>query len=362
MNNVTFLFVCFCLSVLIGGNSVLGQSHLSLIPQPVEVSSQSGTFSLSVKTHIIIPSGNPEIREIAGLFAGQLSSLTGKSLEITTGKAKQSVVFKLNNEANTRLGNEGYLLQVSPQNITISANKPAGLFYGAQTFLQLVPPAKASSVAIPCAEITDYPRFGWRGLMLDVSRHFFTKDEVKRFIDQMVKYKYNTFHWHLTDDNDWRVEIKAYPKLTSIGVWSVARTGRYGSFEPEQPGEPDGIPMLYNTKPVLSSSDWYFANWVRDHVQWEVLAVFSQSSANGIYWDEIDPEIDWMRYYRGITHAAIRWLNVHTDQNWRPHNIPETYDSYRRGAFDYCFPDTHNSVTGNYGGMFIPPVAIADNI
>lgn len=126
--------------------------------------------------------------------------------------------------------------------------------------------------------------------------------------------------------------------------------------------EPENIPMLYNTKPVLSSSDWYFANWVRDHVQWEVLAVFNQSSANGIFWDEVDPEIDWMRYYKGITHAAIRWLNVHTDQNWRPHNIPETFESYTRGAFDYCFPDTHNSVTGNYGGMFIPPVAVVDNI
>ncbi len=239
MNNVTFLFVCFCFSILIGGNSVLGQEHLSLIPQPVEVSSQSGTFSLSVKTKIIIPAGNPEIREIADLFAGQLSSLTGQSLEVTTGKAKQSVVFKLNNETNADLGNEGYLLQVSPHNITISANKPAGLFYGVQTLLQLIPPVKVNvPIAVACTGITDYPRFSWRGLMLDVSRHFFTKEEVKRFIDQMVKYKYNTFHWHLTDDNGWRVEIKAYPKLTSVGAWSIARTGRYGSFEPEKPGEP----------------------------------------------------------------------------------------------------------------------------
>lgn len=126
--------------------------------------------------------------------------------------------------------------------------------------------------------------------------------------------------------------------------------------------EPEEIPMLYNTKPVLSSSDWYFANWVRDHVQWEVLAVFAQSIANGIRWEEVDPEIDWMKFHRGITNAAIRWMNVHTDDNWRPHNIPETYDRYKEGAFDYCFPDTHNATTGNYGGMFIPPSAIADNI
>ncbi|MEN6454847.1 MAG: family 20 glycosylhydrolase [Prolixibacteraceae bacterium] len=239
MNNVTFLFVCFCFSIFIGGSSVLGQEHLSLIPQPVEVNSQSGTFSLSVKTRIIISAGNEEVRVVADLFAGQLASLTGQSLEVTTGKAKQSVVFKLNNENNADLGKEGYILQVSPKNIMISANKPAGLFYGAQTLLQLIPPVKVNvPIAVACTEITDYPRFGWRGLMLDVSRHFFTKEEVKRFIDQMVKYKYNTFHWHLTDDNGWRVEIKAYPKLTSVGAWSVARTGRYGSFEPEKPGEP----------------------------------------------------------------------------------------------------------------------------
>ena len=126
--------------------------------------------------------------------------------------------------------------------------------------------------------------------------------------------------------------------------------------------EPRDIPMLYNTKPVLSSSDWYFANWVRDHVQWEVLAVFAQSAANGIRWEEVDPEIDWLKFHRGITNAAIRWMNVHTEDNRRPHNIPETYERYTQGPFDYCFSDTFNSTTGNYGGMFIPPSAIADNI
>ena len=120
--------------------------------------------------------------------------------------------------------------------------------------------------------------------------------------------------------------------------------------------------MLYNTKPVLSSSDWYFANWVRDHVQWEVLGVFAQSARENIRWDEIDPEIDWLKFQRGITNAALQWMSVHTDDNWRPHNIPETYERYRQGEFDYCFPDTHNSVTGLFGGMFIAPGPIADNI
>ena len=126
--------------------------------------------------------------------------------------------------------------------------------------------------------------------------------------------------------------------------------------------EPDGMPMLYNTKPCLCSSDWYFANWVRDHVQWEVLAVFAQSASEKINWAEVDREIDWERFHRGITLAAARWMVDHTREKWMPHNIPETYDDYAKGAFDGCFPDTHNSATGNYGGMFIFPSAISDNI
>lgn len=126
--------------------------------------------------------------------------------------------------------------------------------------------------------------------------------------------------------------------------------------------EPADVKMLYFTKPVLSSSDWYFANWVRDHVQWEVLSVFSSSAGRGIRWDKVDPEIDWKRFHEGITNAATQWINVHTENNWRPHNIPSTYESYLKGDFDYCYPDTHNSTTGNYGGMFIAPDPIAANI
>lgn len=126
--------------------------------------------------------------------------------------------------------------------------------------------------------------------------------------------------------------------------------------------EPSDVKMLYFTKPVLSSSDWYFANWVRDHVQWEVLSVFSASASRGIRWDKVDPEIDWNRFHEGITNAATRWINIHTENNWRPHNIPTTYENYVKGDFDYCYPDTHNSTTGNFGGMFITPDPIAMNI
>lgn len=176
----------------------------------------------------------------------------------------------------------------------------------------------------------------------------------------------------------WETPLHA-PNLLAAGHAAVAYYEGYKTFQEERYlekaiywirtllpfthlWEPNDIEMLYNTKPVLSSSDWYFANWVRDHVQWEVLSVFTSSASRGIRWDQIDRDIDWKRYHQGITNAAIRWINLHTDNNWRPHNIPSTYANYLKGDFDYCYPDTHNSTTGNYGGMFIMPDPIVINI
>lgn len=122
------------------------------------------------------------------------------------------------------------------------------------------------------------------------------------------------------------------------------------------------VPMMYNTKPCLCSSDWYFANWVRDHVQWEVLQVFNESTRYGIDWNEIDPAIGWNRYFKGVTVAVTRWMHTSEENDWRPHNLPETYEPFRRGEFDYHFADTHNSTTGNYGGAFIGPQMVAENI
>jgi hypothetical protein len=126
--------------------------------------------------------------------------------------------------------------------------------------------------------------------------------------------------------------------------------------------QPADKPMMYNTKPCLCSSDWFFANWVRDHVQWEVLETFAISLAREIDWSVIDPEIDWKTYHRGITVAVMRWMLDHTNNNWRPHNLPWTLELYREGKMDLCFADTHNSVTGNYGGAGIMPDIVAINI
>ncbi len=126
------------------------------------------------------------------------------------------------------MANEGYSLEVTEDNIILSANKSAGIFNGIQTLKQLFPVEKKDTIAITGCSIKDYPRFKWRGLMLDVSRHFFTVDEVKAYINQMSAYKLNVLHWHLTDDQGWRIEIKALPKLTEVGAWRVERHGRFG--------------------------------------------------------------------------------------------------------------------------------------
>jgi len=143
------------------------------------------------------------------------------------------------------LGNEGYKLIVNPNSVLLSANKPAGLFYGMQTLVQLLPKEIESKTVvnkktwtIPSVTITDYPRFGWRALMFDVSRHFFTKQDVKTFIDNMVQYKYNLLHLHLTDDQGWRIEIKSLPNLTRVGAWRAKREGAWGNTKAPDPSEP----------------------------------------------------------------------------------------------------------------------------
>ncbi|MBR2950261.1 MAG: hypothetical protein IKC46_10385 [Lachnospiraceae bacterium] len=119
--------------------------------------------------------------------------------------------------------------------------------------------------------------------------------------------------------------------------------------------EPANVRSLYATKPCLCSSDWYFANWVRDHVQWEVQASFDISARLGFDWTKIDPEIDWHTFEKGIACASFHWTLLKETNTWRPHNIPASYDLYQQGLFDYCYADTHNTMTGNIGGMCIMP-------
>jgi len=231
----------FLLMLTITVLSAAAQNNkLSLIPQPVSVQQGNGSFTLTKSAKVTY--NKPEGREVAEMLVQKLNQATAFGLKASLG-TKGTIQLILNNDPDQKLGNEGYSLNTTSKNITIHANQPAGLFYGMQTLLQLLPAAIESKQPvqakwiIPVVQITDYPRFGWRGLMLDVSRHFFTKEDVKKYIDEMARWKFNTFHWHLTDDEGWRIEIKSLPKLTEVGAWRVQRYGRFGDRSFPKPGE-----------------------------------------------------------------------------------------------------------------------------
>jgi hexosaminidase len=200
---------------------------IKLIPQPVSVTEKPGRFVFD--GGIRVRASNASLQPVADWLTGQLGAM---------GHGKKQVILELTGDKNI-IGKEGYVLSVTSSEVRIKANEAAGAFYGVQTLLQMMPPdGQAGGKWVPCAEITDYPRFGWRGLMLDVSRHFFTKPEVEKYIDEMVRYKFNTLHLHLSDDQGWRLEIKSLPMLTKTGAWRVSRTGRWGEFMPALADEP----------------------------------------------------------------------------------------------------------------------------
>ncbi len=219
------------------------EAQNNIIPAPVSYEYSDAMFMLDNQTSIDVRSENPEVRRYAELFQAFLAG-SGNKVEMrfvaTPDRMNKVIRVELNKTPDSELGNEGYTLEVNEELISLKANAPAGIFNAFQTLRQLLPrefevtdeDGYAGLGMIMGCKIKDYPRFGWRGLMLDVSRHFFTADEVKAYIDKMVLYKYNVLHWHLTDDEGWRLEIKSMPKLTEVGAWRVERFGRFGETRP----------------------------------------------------------------------------------------------------------------------------------
>jgi len=232
-------------------------TEIAIIPEPVSVIKQSGHFELP--TNIIIQaSKSPELKQTIAFLQERLSIPTGHYVTtVYTPSAAATFKLILNEKADATLGTEGYHLTVGLKQVTVRANQPAGLFYGVQSVLQLLPKeieskeeVKGIKWVMPCVEVTDYPRLGWRGLMFDVARHFFTKQEVKQYIDAMVRYKYNILHLHLADDEGWRIEIKGLPKLTEVGAWRADRTGSFGDFIPPKPDEPRTYGGFYTQEDI----------------------------------------------------------------------------------------------------------------
>jgi hexosaminidase len=224
-----------------------GTNLPAIIPLPQKMTLQDGVFKLTAETRVYADSASPTTADF--LTAG-LRPATGYPLKLSTdsvaGTAIAGGILLTTKNADTNLGPEGYELTVAPDSVVIRAPTQAGLFYGVQTLFQLLPPeifstnlVKDVAWQVPCVQIQDWPRFKWRGFMLDVSRHFFTKAEVETFLDAMALHKMNVFHWHLTDDHGWRIEIKKYPKLTQVGAW---RAGGGFGFDPKTTSAygPDG--------------------------------------------------------------------------------------------------------------------------
>ena len=248
----------FTLGFMLMSAVMLGQKSqtFSIIPEPVSIVEKQGVFELT--KNVIIKSSNPKEAASAISFLKKRLSTAAQTTFDDNKKSNASVIeLSLNKTKGNSLGEEGYTLSVTPKQVVIKANTPAGLFYGVQTLIQLLPPQIESLEAvnnvnwqIPAVEITDYPRVGWRGLMLDVSRHFFTVDEVKQYIDAMVRYKYNMLHMHLTDDEGWRIEIKSLPKLTEVGAWRVEKIGTFNEFSKPLPDEPKNYGGFYTHEDI----------------------------------------------------------------------------------------------------------------
>jgi len=232
---------------------------ISIIPKPVKIVENPGKFILTKSTVIMAESA---LENIVNYLKILLQPATGFELQfqdISDGdKASNTIVLKINGKLSN-LGSEGYVLKVNQERIIIEGVESVGVFYGVQSLRQLLPVeiesptvVKDKDWSVPCVEIEDYPRFKWRGFMLDVGRHFFDKTIVKKMLDLMVLHKMNTFHWHLTEDQGWRVEIKKYPKLIEIGS-KRKETQLGGIFGKEYDGKPhEGFFTQEDIKEIVS--------------------------------------------------------------------------------------------------------------
>ena len=210
----------------------------AIVPRPASLQLAPGSFVLSKSTRIVVGTDDPEVRTIAAYLADRCARETGLHVPVV-GAAKHladpSITLALDPRLADTLGPEGYQLDVSPTRVLLHAARPAGLFHGVQTLRQLVEQATpavnqprsttgrlSDALTIPALRINDKPRYRWRGMLLDCGRHFMDKQFVKRYIDLLAYHKMNVLHWHLTEDQGWRIEIKKYPKLTEIGAWRKA--------------------------------------------------------------------------------------------------------------------------------------------
>lgn len=245
-NNLSaLLFITIFLVSYLGLNAA--ENHVNIIPAPLSVKTMKGSFTINNTTKLIVGTNDEQAMQVALFFADRINAVSPLTLKAVNqpenSKLTNCIVFSLIKDAT--LGEEGYRLKVDKKSVTVEAANPKGLFYAVQTLFQLLPPqvmspAKIEGIVLKmqAVKIMDKPRFSYRGMHLDVGRHFMPVDFVKQYIDLLAMFKMNTFHWHLTEDQGWRIEIKKYPKLATISSMRaetvVGHAGAYSTF--------DGIP------------------------------------------------------------------------------------------------------------------------
>jgi len=238
-----WLLVISLFLILSGCSSDSSSQYQSpdIIPEPVSMQVSEGDFELDRQTKILGDTTNTEVHNVVKQLKEKLDSATGYDLAITSEQQSQNIIsLHIDSDTANYINSEAYQLTSAEDRVSIKAPSGAGLFYGMQSLLQLFPPQVYQTDytlvpqnvdwTIPVVKIEDYPRFKYRGMHLDVARHFFPVKFVKRYIDLMAMHKMNRFHWHLTEDQGWRIEIKQYPKLTAIGGWRDSTlVGHYGT-------------------------------------------------------------------------------------------------------------------------------------
>ena len=210
---------------------------LNVIPQPQEITeaADASPFVIQSSTTVCYPEGNSKLERTAQLLASYIKEVTGTEVKTGTKAGKNCIVLEIDPAITHK---DGYELNITADQVTVKGSTEAGVFYGAQTIHKALPITEGKAKAsLPAGTVKDYPRFGYRGFMIDVGRHYFPVAYLKELIDVMAMHNINFFHWHLTEDQGWRIEIKKYPKLTEVGSYREETITGPGS------GKFDGTPV-----------------------------------------------------------------------------------------------------------------------
>ncbi len=247
MKQISFFFLSFLLIALVSCNQSHPKTQISIIPQPQQVWVDPGHFSFTKNSRVLVETPD-SLQFESHYLASYLKDKGGIDLKVASGSgtvtAGNDIILKL--VPGISYNAEGYVLKVSKDKVTIEANNSTGIFYGIQSLIQLFPTSFYSkgpdpeSRELPCCFIQDAPRFPYRGMHLDVCRHFFPPADIKKYLDLLAMYKMNTFHWHLTDDQGWRIQIKKFPRLTEISAWRdstvIGHPGSHSKYDGKRYG------------------------------------------------------------------------------------------------------------------------------